>query len=163
MYLPRPYEKRYIAVPTAQKTVKTAAIVSAILPPSRAPNSAANMNNMLKHPQLSTVLSGTPEQLKSLIKDTENGLFSRFIYYRLNTGLVWKNVFANPTGKSLNTVFEELGQRFAEFYETLMKAHAMKFCLNAAQIVKFNAYFNALQERLFKLYGDPIRASVRRM
>ena len=117
----------------------------------------------LKHPQLSTVLSGTPEQLKSLIKDAENGLFSRFIYYRLNTGLVWKNVFANPTGKSLNTVFEELGQRFAEFYETLMKAHAMKFCLNAAQIVKFNAYFNALQERLFKLYGDPIIASVRRM
>ena len=117
----------------------------------------------LKHPQLSTVLSGTPEQLKSLIKDAENGLFSRFIYYRLNTGLVWKDVFANPTGKSLNTVFEELGQRFAEFHETLMKADAMKFCLNAAQIVKFNAYFNNLQKRLFKQYGDPIIASVRRM
>ena len=117
----------------------------------------------LKHPQLSTVLSGTPEQLKSLIKDAENGLFSRFIYYRLNTGLVWKDVFANPTGKSLNTVFEELGQRFAEFHETLMKADAMRFCLDAPQIVRFNAYFNDLQERMFRQYGDPIIASVRRM
>ena len=117
----------------------------------------------LKHPQLSTVLSGTPEQLKSLIKDAENGLFSRFIYYRLDSGLTWKNVFATPTGKSLNTVFEELGRSFAEFHAKLMEAPYLHFCLTSGQIERFNDYFTGIQERMYSQFGENIIASVRRM
>ena len=117
----------------------------------------------LKHPQLSTVLSGTPEQLRSLIKDAENGLFSRFIYYRLNTGPVWKDVFATPTGKSLNKVFEELGVMFAEFHEKLQDAPQLAFCLTEPQGKEFNSYFEELLLRLYNIYGDPIAGSVKRM
>ena len=117
----------------------------------------------IKHPQLSTVLSGTPEQLRSLVRDAENGLFSRFIYYRLNTGLTWKNVFATPTGRSLNVEFEELGQTFAGFHKSLTEAPYLRFCLSAGQIIRFNDYFERLQNRLYSQYGDDIIASVRRM
>ena len=117
----------------------------------------------IKHPQLSTVLSGTPEQLRSLVRDAENGLFSRFIYYRLNTGLTWKNVFATPTGRSLNVEFEELGQTFAGFHKSLTEAPYLRFCLRAGQIIRFNDYFERLQNRLYSQYGDDIIASVRRM
>ena len=117
----------------------------------------------IKHPQLSAVLSGTPEQLRSLVRDAENGLFSRFIYYRLNSGLEWKNVFANPTGESLNQTFEDLGAIFAEFHEQLEQAPALRFRLSDTQEEKFNEYFKRQQEQLYKQYGDEIIASVRRM
>ena len=117
----------------------------------------------IKHPQLSAVLSGTPEQLRSLVKDAENGLFSRFIFYRLNSGLTWKDVFAVPTGRSLNVEFEELGRYFAGFHEKLMEAPALRHCLTKWQADKFNAYFHSLQQELFYLYGDDIVPSVRRM
>ena len=117
----------------------------------------------IKHPQLTTVLSGTPEQLRSLVKDAENGLFSRFIYYRLDSGLTWKNVFATPTGKSLNTVFEELGRSFAEFHAKLMEAPYLHFCLTSGQIERFNDYFTVIQERMYSQFGENIIASVRRM
>ena len=86
---------------------------------------------------LSAVLSGTPEQLRSLVRDAENGLFSRFIYYRLNSGLEWKNVFANPTGESLNQTFEDLGAIFAEFHEQLEQAPALRFCLKEAHVTVY--------------------------
>ena len=117
----------------------------------------------IKHPQLTTVLSGTPEQLRSLVKDAKNGLFSRFIYYRLDSGLTWKNVFATPTGKSLNTVFEELGRSFAEFHAKLMEAPYLHFCLTSGQIERFNDYFTGIQERMYSQFGENIIASVRRM
>ena len=49
----------------------------------------------LLQPKLSTVLSGTPRQIASLIPDTENGLFSRFIFYYVDFKLTWLNVFAS--------------------------------------------------------------------
>ena len=45
------------------------------------------------------VLSRTPRQLLALVTDAENGLFSRFIFYYLLTGLEWQDVFsAEPDG-----------------------------------------------------------------
>ena len=37
----------------------------------------------LRNPKLSVLLTGTPNQVTKLLKDTENGLFSRFAFYRL--------------------------------------------------------------------------------
>lgn len=39
----------------------------------------------IDNPRLSTVLSGTPEQVKSLIRDAENGLLSRFMFFCIIT------------------------------------------------------------------------------
>ena len=41
----------------------------------------------IKQPKLSTLLTGTPRQILNLISDAENGLFSRFAFYYLDTKL----------------------------------------------------------------------------
>ena len=117
----------------------------------------------IMHPQLSTVLSGTPEQLRSLIKDTENGLFSRFIFYRLNSGLDWMDVFADPLGKSLDAEFSEYGRIFTAFHDRLCKTRRLYFQLKETQTEKFNRYFSALQVALYSKYGEDMIPSVRRM
>ena len=117
----------------------------------------------IMHPQLSTVLSGTPEQLRSLIKDTENGLFSRFIFYRLNSGLDWMDVFADPLGKSLDDEFMEYGRIFTAFYDRLSKTRRLYFQLKESQTERFNRYFSALQVALYARYGEDMIPSVRRM
>ncbi len=117
----------------------------------------------IKHPQLSTVLSGTPEQLKSLVKDAENGLFSRFIFYRLNSGLTWKNVFAAQEGRSLDEEFELLGHQFCDFYYRLSSSPNLRYRVTESQAQRFNSYFTELQETIYNQYGDNIIASVRRM
>ena len=115
------------------------------------------------HPQLSTVLSGTPEQLRSLIRDTENGLFSRFIFYSLNTGLNWMDVFAGPRDMSLDNEFAEVGRIFYTFYERLCKTRMLYFQFKPNQAERFNRYFSELQVTLYNKYGENMVASVRRM
>ena len=66
----------------------------------------------IKHPKLSTLLTGTPRQILNLISDAENGLFSRFAFYYLDTKLVWNNVFANSGNETLEDYFQTLGKEY---------------------------------------------------
>ena len=67
----------------------------------------------IETPRLSTVLSGTPEQVKSLIKDAENGLLSRFMFYCINSTDEWLDGFDGYSyDTSLEEEFDSLGKRF---------------------------------------------------
>ena len=46
---------------------------------------------VIPHPHVAMLLTGTPEQVVSLIQSTENGLFSRFLFYLMNDESVWKS------------------------------------------------------------------------
>lgn len=115
------------------------------------------------NPRLSTVLTGTPRQVITLIGDAENGLFSRFIFYRLNSALKWKNVFAHQNEQSLDQRFTAYGNEFTDFFDTLTRSENMKFILTDAQCDKFNAYFEGLQTEYYNIFKDDILASVRRL
>lgn len=114
-------------------------------------------------PKLSTVLSGTPDQIKTLIKTPENGLFSRFAFYYLESNLEFKNVFKRSAGESLNKYFASLGQEYLEFYHELQKAHPLEFSLTPEQEEKFLDYFSESQADLFIDFGEGILATIRRM
>ena len=66
-------------------------------------------------PKLSLVLSGTPEQLKSLINSKENGLLSRLLIYSFNETTAFKDVFEKKN-KDINVIFEKESQNVLEFY-----------------------------------------------
>lgn len=117
----------------------------------------------IENPQLSTILTGTPRQVVSLIGDAENGLFSRFIFYRLNSELKWKNVFAHQNEQSLDQRFTAYGSQFTEFYDMLLRSESMKFVLTDDQCDRFNAYFDGLQTEYYNIFKDDILASVRRL
>lgn len=116
----------------------------------------------LTKPRLSAMLSGTPRQIISLIPDTENGLFSRFIFYNMNLRLEWRDVFSK-SDETLDQYFEHLGHKFFEFYQTLQNSNPIRFLLSDAQQDQFNSFFSKIQEEYANLFGTDIIASVRRL
>ena len=117
----------------------------------------------LKRPRLSTVLTGTPKQVLSLITDAENGLFSRFIFYYMRTKLEWQDVFQESADGTLDEYFQGLGEEFRDFYVVLKTSGEMKFRLTPEQGKAFNLWFENVQRDFAAKYGDELIASVRRM
>lgn len=116
----------------------------------------------LPKPRLSALLSGTPRQIQSLIPDTENGLFSRFIFYFMNVRLEWKDVFAESE-EPLDSFFIQSGFQFFELYKALQSCQLMRFSLSDKQRQEFNAFFAEVQQDYADLFGFDIVASVRRL
>lgn len=118
----------------------------------------------LLQPKLSTVLSGTPRQIASLIPDTENGLFSRFIFYYLDFRLEWLNAFPqHRDGDNMDETFDRIGERILRLYQNLQMNAGIKFYFTASQKQDFNEYYRQTQLRYYHLFGDDIIASVRRL
>lgn len=113
--------------------------------------------------KLSAVLSGTPRQLQALVRDAENGLFSRYILYKLESELSWKNVFEGSVRMCLNEQFRSLGQIYYGFFEKLCKAPQLTFTLTDRQAREFNTNFSSSQMEMSIVYGEGMVASIRRL
>src|SRR5690554_3723336 len=117
----------------------------------------------IENPCLSTVLSGTPKQVSALIPNSENGLFSRFIFYYMNIKPVWKNVFASTTDNGLDDYFENLGNQFYELYKLLKSNGEFQFNLTVDQQEQFNSFFSKIQGKYITLQGLDYMATIRRL
>lgn len=115
-------------------------------------------------PKLAVVLSGTPEQLRSLIKDSENGLFSRFLFYNINADDSWRNGFIDDVdGQSLEEHFDNLGQDYHEFYQRLSAAGNIRFYLTLEQQQKFNDFMAECKATFLSVNGRQYSASAHRL
>lgn len=114
-------------------------------------------------PRLSTLLSGTPNQVMNLIPDAENGLFSRFMFYYLDIKPEWKNVFARFSENGHDEYFGGLGDHFYEFYKQLTTDLEIEFFLTADQQQQFNDRFSEWQDFYRQLLGIDYLATVRRL
>ncbi|GHT02407.1 hypothetical protein AGMMS49525_05850 [Bacteroidia bacterium] len=118
----------------------------------------------LDTPRLSALLSGTPQQVASLIPNAENGLFSRFMFYYMNIKPVWNDVFIGSADQTLDDYFKYLATQFHDLYKTLQsQPDPMRFCLSTKQQEAFNAYFSQAQNQYVCLYGIDYIATVRRL
>ena len=117
----------------------------------------------LNVPKLSTVLSGTPRQIQTLIPDAENGLFSRFIFYCMNVHLVWNDVFLHSDTETLDSFFERLGTQFFDLYKFLQQSQTIRFSFTKKQQTQFNNFFNDVQRNYADCFGLDIVASIRRL
>lgn len=123
-----------------------------------------NEEKEVRNPRLSVVLSGTPEQVKSLIKDAENGLLSRFIFYCMSATDEWLDGFSGyDADRPLETVFDELGAEFTAFYKQLLSYTEIRFDLSFIQQRKFNDFFSEEKRRMIGLNGDLYNASTHRL
>ncbi len=114
-------------------------------------------------PKLSAVLTGTPKQILTLIPDTENGLFSRFMFYSFTLVPVWNNVFQKQTNNGFDEYFNKLGERFYILYQEFKKSNEIEFLFTDSQQIQFNQYFEKNQADFISLLGDEAVASVRRL
>lgn len=118
----------------------------------------------IENPRLTTVLSGTPEQVRSLIKDAENGLLSRFMFYCINGTPQWLDGFGSGGQDApLEETFDSLGQEFAAFVKILEQTPTVKFHLSIVQQEQFNDFFSREKERMQELNGDLYSASSHRL
>lgn len=117
----------------------------------------------IEYPCLSTVLTGTPRQVASLIPNAENGLFSRFIFYYMNIKPIWKNVFAGKKDNDLDVYFDNLGQEFYPLYKALNENPAIEFCLTDEQQDQFHVFFTQIQDKYLTLQGMDYMATIRRL
>ena len=116
------------------------------------------------NPRLSVVLSGTPEQVKSLIPNAENGLLSRFIFYTLSATDEWLDGFSGyDADNPLEKVFDDLGNEVERYYQHLKNIQEVWFTLSFVQQQKFNDYFAEEKQRMKALNGDLYNASTHRL
>lgn len=116
----------------------------------------------INHPTLSAVLSGTPQQVLSLIPNEENGLFSRFIFYNMNLNLRWKNVFKRED-VTHEEFFNKLAKQFYDFYCEYLGEKKIEIRLSKEQEYKFNKFFAKLTLMYFDELGCDFTSTTRRM
>jgi len=117
----------------------------------------------IEKPCLSTVLSGTPKQVATLIPNAENGLFSRFIFYYMNIKPTWKNVFQSNFETGLDDYYSQLGSEFLGLYKTLKNNPEIEVRLTTSQQKQFNTYFESLQTKYINLQPEEYIATIRRL
>lgn len=117
----------------------------------------------IKEPKLSALLTGTPNQILTLITDAENGLFSRFAFYCLQTELVWLSPFAYKDEVTQDEFFLALGAEVKDLYDILNAGKDLRFTLTEDQEKDFDSRFSDSQLSLYNQYGDAIVASIRRL
>ena len=118
----------------------------------------------IDNPRLASVLSGTPEQVKSLIRDSENGLLSRFMFFCINATPEWLGGFDSyGSDEPLEETFDALGARFKAFTKLLEEKPKVTFRLSLQQTGKFNEFFSAEKDRKQELNGDHYSASTHRL
>jgi hypothetical protein len=96
----------------------------------------------IESPKLSVVLSGTYDQFRKLIPSTENGLFSRFMFYFFDQKPVWKNQFEDRYKHLAESVGWMQGELFKMHH--CFKEISLRFELNSNQQALQTKFFSEL-------------------
>jgi hypothetical protein len=112
-------------------------------------------------PKLSVALSGTPGQVTGLIPSSEDGLFSRFLFYAFEVGATWRDVSPKGRGFDFQSSFNELSNEVLGLV-SFLKKHPMNFKLSDEQWRKLNEFYNGLVNETVTMAGKEALSMVRR-
>lgn len=116
----------------------------------------------VKKSYLSVLLSGTPTQVKPLIPSTENGLFSRQLFYYMHGIWAWINQFESGEA-DLEAIFTDIGLEWKKQLD-LMKTHGVHTLrLTDEQKQEFNALFSDLFFRSGLANDNEMSSSIARL
>ena len=119
----------------------------------------------IAHPRLTVCLSGTPSQVPALLKSTENGLFSRFMFYTYRNDSVptFKDVFAKNGPENSEDYFNVIADRVFKMYDEALKMGNVNFEMTPGQQQRFTNQFDDRLKRLDKQFGEETRGIVFRL
>ena len=116
----------------------------------------------VKKSYLSVLLSGTPAQVKPLIPSTENGLFSRPLFYYMHGIWAWINQFESGEA-DLEAIFTDIGLEWKKQLD-LMKTHGVHTLrLTDEQKQEFNTLFSDLFFRSGLANDNEMSSSIARL
>lgn len=117
----------------------------------------------IDHPELSVVLSSTPDQLKTLIPSPENGLISRFLYYIIEPQNNFIDVFDNVKSQ-YQKYFSDLGDNYKVVYDRLHRRDPkIKFQLSNRQKEGFLKTFSLMKKNLMDVLEPSLAGTVNRL
>jgi len=119
----------------------------------------------IKRPKLSICLTGTPSQIPALLKSTEDGLFSRIIFYtyRNDEIPVFKDVFSDDGNVSFTKYFENKSEELYNYNLKVKGIGPVMFQLTKEQKVIFQERFDKTVKRIYHEYGEDTRSIVNRL
>jgi uncharacterized protein YerC len=126
---------------------------------------SGNERRKVQAPELSVVITATPEQLPRLIPDARNGLFSRFLYLTIEAENGWRNPF-DRAKTDYEAEFAKLGKEVLGMYNELLPRKAprgdsdaprelqpVEFTFTNEQQQSFNSYYSEHKGKFLKDTG----------
>ena len=117
---------------------------------------------IIKKPKLSIAISGTPNQVTALIPSSEDGLFSRFIFYVFESEENWRDVSPEGRAKDFEALYEGLSKEVLEMIHFYQK-NPVVFKLRKPQWRALNNYFKDKSKKASRDFGKEVLSVVRRM
>ena len=116
----------------------------------------------IEQPRLSVALSGTPGQVLKLIPSSEDGLFSRFLFYAYSTEIKWRDVSPKGGSINLNAHFDTLSQQVLTMTQYLQQ-NPTQVHLTDEQWQLLNQTFEDLLQTFIDLVGNDARPTIYRL
>ena len=114
----------------------------------------------IKEPKFSIALTGTPNQLDSLMTSVQDGLFSRFLFYSFNAEPKWKTTYTSGISRSNKDIFEDYSAALCDKFKSNT---AQKFSMTAEQGLKLDNTFSELLRHNTALYDENVTGTVYRL
>ncbi|OSZ79046.1 hypothetical protein CAP35_12590 [Chitinophagaceae bacterium IBVUCB1] len=117
----------------------------------------------IEHPLLTVLLSSTPKHIVRFFNDVENGLYSRFIFYRLNSSSEFRNPFEEK-GSNIDATIDTKAQLVKKVYDYLSSLGDMPlyFSLTSSQKDKMYTHFKLISKEYKTQFGDDMDGVVKR-
>ena len=114
----------------------------------------------IKEPKFSVAITGTPNQLGSLITSVQDGLFSRFLFYSFISNPVWKKTYTSAVSRSNKEIFEHYS---AELCDRFKSDVTQKFIMTEEQGRKLDSIFSEALGHNAALYNEEVSGVVFRL
>ena len=105
----------------------------------------------IKEPKFSLTMTGTPNQMNSLITSIEDGLFSRIMFYSFVSEPVWKKTYTSSLSKSKKVIFEKYSADLCEKFKSNVPR---KFMMTEEQGAKLDDFFSDAHAHNIALYSQ---------
>lgn len=116
----------------------------------------------LNEPKLSVVISSTPNQLKRIITNAENGLFSRFMYYITEPIDGFMNVFTKSS-VDRSDVFRNGAEKLLALYHNLLVEDEIQFSFTYEQQEFFLTNYETNKSIMVNMFHEDLDGTVHRM
>ena len=114
----------------------------------------------IKEPKFSVAITGTPNQLDTLITSIQDGLFSRFIFYSFSAKQKWRSTYTEAITVSNNEIFKGFS---ADLCDKFRSNNTQRFVMTRAQGVQLDEVFSEALGHNSILYNDDVSSIIYRL
>ena len=99
----------------------------------------------ISNSRFSFLTTGTPNQVNGLIPNSEDGLYSRFLFYVFSIPYEWRTTYTQEIGDSMDVILYKLGE---SFYTNQKNVKEKRFSLTPKQGNKLDNTFKSILKNM---------------